>query len=80
MHPLLLKIRPTFDRLAANNSHVIECINLNPADCDELGIHPQHGTLWGVKVVRDPNRPRGSALIGTTQDRQAFLEDRERDH
>jgi hypothetical protein len=73
VHPVIAKITRAVEQLRQDNSLTLDVINISPADFDELGMRIG-AKLFGVPVIPDPSRPRGSAAMGVTQERRAFDE------
>lgn len=71
MHPVLAKLSPVIANIRKDRSQRIDCININPADADELGLKLVD-ELFGAPVIRDANVPKLGAQIGVTQERDAF--------
>lgn len=78
MHPVIAKLKPVIAKFRENRSHRIDCVNINPADAHELELDRPGSLLFGVPVIVDPTRPRYSAMIGTTQERDAFDDEHHR--
>ncbi len=71
MHPVIAKLTPVIKQLRDDRSQTIDAICINPTDADEIGLR-MGDLLFGVPVIRDASRPRLSAMVGTTQARDAF--------